>query len=335
MGAFHYRVLREDPRFTLVAVVDPVVASLPDGASIPLLRHLSQVADLAYDLAVIAAPTEWHDSLVAEALDQGRHVFVEKPAASTPEKALSLVTIAESKGLYLAVGHVERCNPVVASLQKVLASGILGRLIHVSATRAGGWPRAVKPGNNVIVDLAVHELDVFRLLLGPLSIVHSVGHSTREEGIFDTAELSLVSLLGVSATIHVNWHTPQRIRTIRVTGTAGVAHVDYIQQTLQIVGKQLAQHPAVADLGASVTTDPQGLDCLSIPIQARESLKRQLDEVFAMLSGQAHQLATGDELIESIYLLSEAQRQALVPAPISMPDGVASLRGSRLVIPNA
>ncbi len=336
MGAFHFRVLREDSRFALVAVVDPVLAQLPEGAgAIPLLRNLAQVADLDYDLALIAAPTEWHDVLVAEAREQGRHVFVEKPAASTPEKALELVTIANSKGLHLAVGHVERCNPVVVSLQKLLQSGVLGRLIHVSATRAGAWPRAVKPGNNVIVDLAVHELDVFRLLLGPLAVIHSVGHSVRESEIVDTAEISLVSHTGVSASIHVNWHTPQRIRNIRVTGTQAVAHVDYLAQTLEVVGHSLSDQKALRELGGICVSDAQGLQKISLPITIRESLKTQLDQVYAMLQGQGHQLAAGDELIESIVLLAEAQKFARLPVPTMAEGQLASQRFERIVIPNA
>ncbi len=336
MGAFHFRVLREDPRFELVAVVDPVLAALPEGApAIPLLRSLDQAQALDFQLALIAAPTEWHDTLVEQALEQGRHVFVEKPAASTPEKAYELVQLARSRGLALAVGHVERCNPVVAALQSVVQSGILGRIVHVSGVRAGGWPRHVKRGNNVIVDLAVHELDVFRLLLGPLRIVHSVGHCTRDPEIMDTAELSLLSQDGVSASIHVNWHTPQRLRTIRVTGTQAVVHVDYLTQTAELVGINLSSLPQWAALGLTSHRDGQQLERASVPVVVRESLKIQLDHVFAMLQDQPHQLAHGEELIESVDLLSEAQRLAQLTASLERGTLGKGDRSPRFAIPNA
>src|SRR5690606_16122936 len=115
-------------------------------------------------------------------------------------------------------------------LHDIVKTGVLGKIVHADATRAGRFPGQVKPGNHVILDLAVHELDVLRLIFGPLMILHSFCHATTLPGIFDTAEIMAATPEGMSAAVHVNWLTPQRIRQLRLTGTEGVVELDYIGQ---------------------------------------------------------------------------------------------------------
>jgi UDP-N-acetylglucosamine 3-dehydrogenase len=311
MGRNHYRVLSEDPRFELLAVVDPVLESLPvQGRPLPLLRDLKSALALDFTLAVVAAPTELHATLVRDLLEAGRHVFVEKPAASTETEARQLVELAEARGLALAVGNIERCNPVVQALREVVQSQILGRIVHIHGLRAGGFPRNVKTGNNVILDLAVHELDVFRMLLGPMDILHSLAHATKQLGIYDAAEIIVRSAQGASGTVHVNWLTPQRLRTIRVTGDAGVAHVDYLAQTLELVGFELNERASQAFPTLEWQRDAQGLERAQLPIISQESLKNQLQQLYCYLTGQAHHLAIGEELVESVQLVADAVRLA-------------------------
>ncbi|MBC7659425.1 MAG: Gfo/Idh/MocA family oxidoreductase [Chitinophagaceae bacterium] len=307
MGRNHLRVLQEDARFELVAVIDPVTSALPLAAQpVPLYKQLPD--DLSFDLAVVAAPTELHYTLVTSLLNRGHNVFVEKPAASTKGQAAELVALAHKNNLHLAVGNIERCNPVVLALRKVVESGILGRLVHLNGLRAGGFPRNVKAGNNVILDLGVHELDLFRMLLGPIEIVHGVGHSTQESGIYDAAEISVRSKKGVTGTVHVNWLTPQRMRSIRVTGSQGLCLVDYIAQTCELFGHDL-QAKSTAFSGFEWKRDAQGLESLSVPVIAKESLKEQLDQLHLYLNGAQHTLAVFDELIESVALVEQAERQ--------------------------
>ncbi len=307
MGRHHFRVLREDPRFDLIGVVDPVLATLPE-TSPPLLRTIDEAWDLPFELAVIAAPTEHHASLVEAVLAHGRHVLVEKPAAATAAVARSLVAAAEKRGLCFAVGQIERCNPVVGGLREVVASGLLGQLVHVAGVRAGGYPPQVKSGNNVIYDLAVHELDVFRMLLGPLKILQSLGHATRPSGIIDTADISLVNATGVTGQVHVSWLSPDRVRTIRLTGTRGVADVDYIAQSVRIGGVGLEKSTA---LPLEWQVDAQGVARASLPVTKQETLKIQLDQLHRYLNGEDHRLAIGEALIESVELIEQALARAL------------------------
>src|SRR5262249_38343054 len=154
--------------------------------------------------------------------------LVEKPLCATFEQARALAALAEERGVRLAVGHVERFNPAVRKLREVIQAGWVGEPIHFSFTRVGGYPETLVPGNNVLLDLAVPGIDVLRSLVGPLRLEASVSHATVREGVLDTAEILLTCAAGSSATVHVNWITPTKIRTLRVTGTRGMCFVDYI-----------------------------------------------------------------------------------------------------------
>ncbi|MFW7380831.1 MAG: Gfo/Idh/MocA family protein [Oligoflexus sp.] len=317
MGRYHLQKIDQDPRFDLVAVVDPEQQdALKLSQSNP--KIVGQVNDifklnLTIDCAIVATPTETHYSVVKYLLEQNIHVLVEKPAASRYEECVKLVDLARERALKLAVGHVERGNPVVTALKDVVASGILGQPVHVSTNRAGAFPAKVKEGNHVILDLAVHDLDIVRMILGPLTITHAIGHSTSLPGIYDTAEISLTSSEGISAAVHVNWLTPQKDRRIRLTGSLGSCEVDYISQSCHIYSRNL--QPALDERQLSwIVSQEQGYDRAEVPVVAQDALSFQLSEFYRYLNNESHGLAVAEQLTESVLLVEKAVELMGVPA---------------------
>lgn len=303
MGRNHLRVLDKSQDFKICAVVEQ---NRPD--SLPVLSHpvdwfesIDQLDPKDFDCAVVATPTQTHYELVKSLILKGFHVLVEKPAASTYEQATDLAKMASEKGLFLAVGNIERCNPVVAKLKDVLESGAIGTPVHLNATRGGAFPNAVKPGNNVILDLAVHDLDVFRLLLGPLKVDRSVAHSTLQNEILDTAEISVSNQEGITGTVHVNWLSPQKIRQIRVTGSKGVCTVDYIAQTCIVHGKDLDES-LLGKAGEFTRSEHKFCEEVHFVVSKGEPLGIQLEQWAKCLAGETHNLAVKDQLTESVFL---------------------------------
>ncbi len=305
MGRFHYQTLQQDVNFKLLAVVDPLIRELPEGAkNLPLLPEPGPLWEMSPQVAVIAAPTPAHYALTKMLLQRNVGVLVEKPAASTSQEAEELLKLAAEKGLPLAVGHVERCNPAVMALREIWACGILGQAVHIHAIRGGPAPAAGTHAN-VILDLAVHELDVIAQLLGGVRLEHVAMHCNTGQKTPDTAEIQLSSDAGVTASVHVNWLSPQKIRRLRVTATDAVCEIDYLHQSCKLWGADLYQRESL--LSAAFKRDPEEAFAESIDmlIQPQHSLEIQLDQFHRYFNGEDHILCTGDGILTSMRLVDE------------------------------
>lgn len=328
MGRNHFRVLRETPGFELVAVVDAKAAPPPDLGTTLFLRDAGELSKLDFEAAVIATPTATHHDVAKMLLDMGKHLLVEKPVASTFEQAQEVLALAHAKGVKLAVGHVERFNPAVRKLREVIREGWLGTPIHFAFTRVGGYPETILDGNNVLLDLAVHDIDVLRSLVGAVKLEHSVCHITIREGVFDTAEIALSAATGSTASVHVNWITPTKIRSVRVTGTRGVCFVDYILQTCELLGGSLLKNiePALASFDV-LREVYRATDRIQFGVQKVEPLRAQADQFLAFLrGGEPGELCTGRDALAAVLLAERAiQKEATRATKPASPPSVAPL----------
>src|SRR6185295_12500511 len=162
----------------------------------------------------------------------GVALLVEKPLAATLDEGKRLRDLAAEAGVALTVGHIERFNPAVIELKRRLSAGELGRVFQVHARRVGPFPERVRDVG-VVLDLAPHDIDVMRFLLG--SEVTRVQAET-EQRINTDHEDMLAGVLrfanGVVGVLDVNWLTPTKIRELSVLGERGMFVVDYLAREL-------------------------------------------------------------------------------------------------------
>jgi len=204
---------------------------------------------------------------------------------------------------------VERCNPAVLKLMEVIKNNWLGQVIHFSTTRVGGYPEDVAPGNNVLLDLAVHDLDILSQILGPLDIKGCICHSSLKKNLYDTAEILLANSKGISASVHVNWITPTKIRTIRVTGTKGVCFVDYIKQSCILYGGELlskTQAPTKDFDFKQLSMAYRNKNEIHFGVHKYEPLKVQLEEFYKALTGENHILSGALQAARMVELAQKA-----------------------------
>jgi len=305
MGKNHLRVLREHPAFKVVEVVDPIAAGPGD------LRVAKSLDDISadFDLAVIASTTDTHATVATELIKRGKHLLVEKPLASSAAVAREVHALAEQAGVRLAVGHVERFNPAVRKLREVIAASAIGKAIHFSFTRVGGYPAVTGQGNNVILDLAVHDIDVFSFLGGgQAELVSSVAHSTVKSQVIDTATLLLTSASGVTSDVHVNWITPTKIRQIRVTGTLGVCFVDYMMQTCELFGGALLSRTLPDEVNfAQLQSMYANSDKTVFGVEKFEPLKAQATALARFINeGDLGELCGGADAANAVSIAEQA-----------------------------
>jgi UDP-N-acetylglucosamine 3-dehydrogenase len=296
MGRNHMRVLEETPGFDLVAVVDPHAPPPGDLGGARFLRDTGELLSLDFDAAIIATPTGTHYAIARELIAMGKDLLVEKPIASTFAQGKEILQSARQRRTKLVVGHVERFNPAVRRLRELVRQGAVGSPLHFAFTRVGGGPESVT-GNNVILDLAVHDIDVLRSFVGPVKVERSMCRVMWREGVADTADIVLGSGSGVTASVHVNWSAPAKVRTILVTGTGGVCLVDYLRQTCELLGG-----------GA-----PEPLEERTEPLRAQA---RQFRTFLA--TGEVGELCTGKDALAAVLLAEhaiEVERDRARPRP--------------------
>lgn len=236
MGRNHARVCADIPGSTLVGIADvngevgeAIARKYRCRAYEDYRRMLDEETP---DAVTIAMPTVDHLQTALEVIARGIHVLMEKPIAFSMEEGEAIIAAAAQAGVKLMVGHIERFNPAVLALKEHLAEGELGRVFQIDARRQGPFPARVKDVG-VVIDLAVHDLDVMRYVTGA-EVVRAYAETERR--IHSTHEDLLTGLVrlndGTVGTLNINWLTPSKIRELCVTGERGMFRVDYLTQDL-------------------------------------------------------------------------------------------------------
>src|SRR5438046_5095863 len=168
------------------------------------------------DVVAIVTPVSTHYKLARRALENGKHVFVEKPFTATSEQAEDLIELAERKNLVIMVDHTFLFTGAVRKMRELISQGVLGRLYYYDSTRVnlGLFQHDV----NVIWDLAPHDLSIMDFLIGlEPDLVVATG-SAHVNCLEDVAHLTVYFPNNVLAHINVNWLSPVKVRTTLLGG---------------------------------------------------------------------------------------------------------------------
>ena len=175
---------------------------------------------------VIATPSHTHFKLVKMALEAGKHVYVEKPIATTSEEALILKELAESKNLVLMVGHLLLYHPAVNRLKMIVESGELGEIKYVQSDRLN--INYFKNDRSVMWDLAPHDVSMVSYILGeePKRVISAMGVSSEGNEIMDITHIEIEYDSGCVAHISDSWVDQQKRVNLMLRGTKGSAMFD-------------------------------------------------------------------------------------------------------------
>jgi predicted dehydrogenase len=168
------------------------------------------------DLIAVVTPVWTHYELAKAALENGKHVFVEKPFTSTAAQAEELIELAERKKLKIMVDHTFLFTGAVKKIREFIDDGTLGKLYYYDSTRVnlGLFQHDV----NVVWDLAPHDLSIMDYVISekPEAVVATgQGHLN---GIANIAFMTLYYPNNVIGHINVNWLSPVKVRTTLIGG---------------------------------------------------------------------------------------------------------------------
>ena len=236
MGRNHLRVLGERPGVRLAAVADPLAAALAaateNSGAQGYLEPLAMLGEAELDAVVIASPTTTHLPLALSAIDRGIAVLVEKPLAATPDEADQIVIASAGSGVPVQVGHVERFNPAVLELGRLLDAGWLSTVYAITSRRGGPLPARIRDVG-VTIDLATHDVDILSWVAAerPVRVTAETAqrvHQDHEDLLFGLMRFPS----GTVAMLDVDWLTPTKRRTLTVLGEEGMFELDYLSQRL-------------------------------------------------------------------------------------------------------
>lgn len=247
IGRHHVRIYNQFDDVEVVAVCDT------DEARREAIARRYKVASYAnyeemldreeLDVVSIAVPTVLHRETTLRALRRGIHVLVEKPIAASVEEADEMIKEAAARDLTLSVGHVERFNPALAELKRRLVAGELGRVFQIHARRLSPFPAYIRDVG-VVMDLATHELDIMRYLVGcEAERVYAETERNLHTQFEDMLSGTIRFENGIVGVLDINWLTPTKVRELRVTGERGMFLVDYLKQDLYFYENSKAPNP--------------------------------------------------------------------------------------------
>jgi len=237
-GRNHIRVLSEIPEAELIAVCD---INRERAEAISKKYNIKAYADSRdlyrkedFDAVTICVWSTNLYSKAIEALDAGKHVLVEKPMASRVDEAEKMLEAAESAGLHLTVGFIERFNPAVKRLKEAIKGGRIGRPVSATGKRVSKWPERIGDVG-VVKDTAIHDIDLMRFIFeeDPIAVYARAGR-LKHKRFEDYVQVMLAFPDEKSAFLEANWLTPYKVRKLTVTGSEAIITVDYITQEITI-----------------------------------------------------------------------------------------------------
>ena len=284
MGKNHARVYSELEDANLIAVCAP---------------NKEMLKKERIDAASICVPTKLHKQVAIDVIKNKIHILVEKPIATAVEEANEIVNAAEKNKVKLMVGHIERFNPAIIELKKRIENNELGRIINVNCERLSLFPqRIIDVG--VIVDLAIHEIDILKYLIGSkIKRVYAETaqrfHSSREDLLIGTVRFEN-DILGV---INANWLTPKKVREIKVTGEKGMFVANYLTQELYFYEKEFAEK--YVDYNQAFIMGKEGRK-IKIEIASSEPLKNELAEFINCIKNNREPMVTGKDGLDALFI---------------------------------
>jgi predicted dehydrogenase len=224
------------------------------------------LADDALDAVVIATPVPTHYALAKQALQAGKHVFVEKPPAMRAAEMDELVQLAADGDRVLMPGHLLLYHPAVLKLKELVASGELGDVLCVYGNRVNLG--IVRSNENALWSLGVHDLSVILYLLDEdPDLATAQGSWSIHEGVEDVVFCFLRFPSGKIAHMHLSWLDPHKMRKMTVVGREKMAVFDDMEpdRKVTVYEKKADSSGAIASgdihIPKVATTEPLRLEC--------------------------------------------------------------------------
>ncbi len=231
LGKFHLNNWKEITKVEIVGFYDPNDEAAEEVGGKYDLKRFPDIASLieTCDAVDIVAPTNNHFQLCAAAIRKGKHVFVEKPMATSMDEARQLVQLAKEMNIKFQVGHVERFNPAFLATKDLQMKPMFIEVHRLAQFN----PRGTEV--SVILDLMIHDIDII------LSLVKSEVKSISASGVAvmtDTPDIANVRIEfnnGCVANLTSSRISMKKMRKIRVFQKDAYIGIDFLNKKTEVI----------------------------------------------------------------------------------------------------
>jgi predicted dehydrogenase len=264
------------------------------------------LADPAVEAVVIATPVPTHHALALQALEAGKHVFVEKPPAMRASEMEELVQVAEQRALVLMPGHLLLYHPGVRKLKELVDSGDLGEVLCIYGNRQNLG--TIRTNENALWSLGVHDLSVILHLIGEEpSEAWARGNAFLTPGVEDVVFCYLRFPSGKIAHLHLSWLDPHKMRKLTVVGRDKMAVFDDMELERKITVYEKATEQPAQSYGEWRTRTG---DIFSPKIPNDEPLRLEMQHFLRLVreGGDGSEARDGLQVVRALEQLTESLR---------------------------
>ena len=265
------------------------------------------LADPELDAVVVATPVPTHYALAKQALEAGKHVFVEKPPAMRGVEMEELLAIARERELVLMPGHLLLYHPGVLKLKELIDSGALGDVLCVYGNRQNLGK--IRRDENALWSLGVHDLSVILHLVGeePVEAV-AHGNAFLTQGVEDVVFCYLRFPSGKIAHMHLSWLDPHKMRKLTVVGRERMAVFDDMELERKVTVYDKAPWEPAGTYGEWLTRTG---DIFSPKVPNDEPLRLEVQHFLALVAdgpGGHREAEDGLRVVRALDRLTESLR---------------------------
>lgn len=246
-------------------------------------------ADKAIHGVMISASAAAHEPLAIQALQAGKHVFIEKPMALTLAAAEAINTAAKAADRQVMIGHLIRYHPAFTELCAQVKGGAIGKIRHIQANRLAMG--RIRNTESALFDLCPHDLSLILALTGTLPTqvtCHGAAHIT--PGVVDLLSTGLGFAGGITAGMTTSWINPVKEHRLIVTGQTGSLVFDDTRpwpEKLTLFSDHITQ---AGEVFVVERASP-----IHLPVAEKEPLKQEVSAFIDVCRTGQPALSNGDE----------------------------------------
>jgi predicted dehydrogenase len=265
--------------------------------------YAAVLADPSIDAVVLATPVSTHYGFARRALENGKHVLVEKPLSETSTQALDLIAVAERQRRTLMVDHTFLYTSAVRRMKQLIDAGEIGELLYYDSVRINLG--LIQSDTNVLWDLGPHDFSIMDYLCGadPVAVAATgVGHF--DSPFEDVSYVTVRFPSNLIAHFHLNWLAPVKVRMTLIGGS---------KKMIVYNDMETSEKVKVYDRGVTVNHDPERRSRMLAGYRNGDMIAPQLDTN------------------EALRLVAREFAQAILQERAPLTDGLAGYRVVRLL----